>query len=58
MQDLFMDPVEIILKKLAEVIITSINKLNEALDGKTGTRIIPIELRSFLSLKKGNKTNL
>ena len=38
-----MDPVKIILKKLAEVIITSINKLNEALDGKTGTRIIPIE---------------
>jgi carbamate kinase len=26
-----------------EVIITSINKLNEALDGKSGTRIIPIE---------------
>ncbi|MEE9500832.1 MAG: carbamate kinase, partial [Candidatus Aminicenantaceae bacterium] len=26
-----------------EVIITSINKLSEALDGKTGTRIIPLE---------------
>jgi len=43
MQDLFMDPVEKISRKLAEVIITSINKLNEALDGKTGTRITPIE---------------
>jgi len=38
-----MDPVEKTSKKLAEVIITSINKLSEALDGKTGRRIIPVE---------------